>query len=136
MEKIYSKKDPSKLLHCIKRLKDIKEGREDLIDPENFIQCSALRFNKGITFRPHKHIWKLRSEEYIAQESWVVISGRVRCTFYDTDNIIIAEPILEAGDVSFTLEGGHNYHILENNTIVYEMKTGKYQGQLLDKKFI
>jgi hypothetical protein len=52
------------------------------------------------------------------------------------DDKILAEPILKTGDASFTLEGGHNYLILEDNTLVYEYKTGPYEGQLMDKKFI
>ena len=43
MEKIYSKIDPTKLLHLIKRLDDIKEPRVDLIPEEHFIRCSALK---------------------------------------------------------------------------------------------
>ena len=54
----------------------------------------------------------------------------------DIDDKIIATPILEAGDASFTLEGGHTYEILEDNTIVYEYKTGPYEGQEFDKEFI
>jgi hypothetical protein len=66
----------------------------------------------------------------------VVIKGSVKCIFYDLDDTIIAEPILYAGDASFTLGGGHNYLILEDNTIVYEYKTGPYEGQLYDKVFL
>ena len=74
--------------------------------------------------------------EQIAQESWVVVKGSVKCTFYDIDDTIIATPILYSGDASFTLLGGHTYEILENDTIVYEYKTGPYEGQKLDKVFI
>ena len=91
---------------------------------------------KDKTFKPHKHIWKQRDRIVIAQESWVVIQGRVQCIFYDLDDTIIATPTLEVGDASFTLQGGHNYHILEDNTLVYEYKTGPYEGQVLDKTFI
>jgi hypothetical protein len=92
---------------------------------------------KGKTFRPHKHIVKERHYfKQIAQESWVVIKGSVKCIFYDIDDSIIAEEILNQGDASFTLYGGHNYEILEDDTIVYEYKTGPYEGQKLDKTFI
>mgnify|MGYP003346116133 CR=1 FL=1 len=85
----------------------------------------------------NKHITKERSyKNQIAQESWVVIQGSVKCFFYDIDDTIIAEPILKAGDVSFTFSGGHNYLILENDTVVYEYKTGPYQGQEKDKVFL
>lgn len=136
MEKIYSKVEPSKLLHVIVRKEDMTPGRQDIISEENFIQCSILNLEKGKTFKPHKHIWKERTRNVIAQESWVVIQGSVKCIFYDLDDTIIAEPILNVGDSSFTLQGGHNYFILEDNTLVYEYKTGPYEGQQLDKQFI
>ena len=136
MEMIYSNIQPTKLLHLVNRLRDIN-NRSDLVPGENFIQCASLKMQKGHTFPPHKHIVKDRHyAEQIAQESWVVIKGRVKCIFYDIDDSIIATPILEAGDSSFTLFGGHTYEILEDDTIVYEYKTGPYEGQELDKEFI
>lgn len=136
MEKIYSKVQPDKLLHMIVRKEEIKPGRVDIVSEENFIQCSMLNMEKGKTFRPHKHIWKERTRNVIAQESWVVIQGSVKCIFYDLDDTIIAEPILYPGDSSYTLEGGHNYLIMEDDTLVYEYKTGPYEGQEFDKTFL
>jgi cupin fold WbuC family metalloprotein len=136
MEKIYSKVDPNKLLHIIVRKNDIKPGRIDIVPENNFIQCSMLNLEKDKTFKPHKHIFKERTRNVIAQESWVIIQGSVKCVFYDIDDTIISEPILYQGDASFTLEGGHNYIILEDETLVYEYKTGPYEGQTFDKTFI
>jgi len=136
LEKIYSVVRPNKLLHLIVRSHDFKQSRADVVPEDQFIQCSLLRMEKGKIFKPHKHIWKNRTRDLIAQESWVVIKGRVKCTFYDLNDTIIAQPTLQAGDASFTLEGGHTYEILEDGTIVYEYKTGPYEGQALDKEFI
>jgi cupin fold WbuC family metalloprotein len=136
MEKIYSKVNTDKLLHVVVRKSDFIDGRIDVIDENQFIQCSILKMEKGKTFRPHYHIWKERTRNVIAQESWVVLRGSVKATFYDIDNQIIDEIVLETGDASFTLEGGHNYTILEDDTMVYEYKTGPYEGQLFDKEFI
>ncbi len=136
MEKIYSKVKEGKLLHIINRLNEI-DGRTEVVPENNFIQCATLKMENGKTFPPHKHIVKDRHyTEQIAQESWVVIKGSVRCIFYDLDDTIIAQPILYPGDASFTLYGGHTYEILEEDTIVYEYKTGPYEGQTLDKVFI
>tara|TARA_R110000744_G_scaffold190327_2_gene309457 strand:- start:14 stop:424 length:411 start_codon:yes stop_codon:yes gene_type:complete len=136
MELIYSKIEPNKLLHVVNRLHEI-EGREDVIPGDNFLQCATLRLEKGKTFLPHKHITKDRHHpEQIAQESWLVIQGSVKCILFDIDDEIIATPILMPGDASFTLYGGHTYEALEEDTIVYEYKTGPYEGQKLDKKFI
>ena len=134
-EKIYSKID-GRLLHIVSRIYYINE-RTDIVPENNFIQCASMRMNKGKTFRPHKHIVKDRHyPEQIAQESWIVIRGSVKCKFYDIDDTLIAEPILKPGDASFTLYGGHTYEILEDDTLVYEYKTGPYEGQDLDKEFI
>ena len=136
MENIYSKIDPTKLLHVIVRKENLTPGRVEVINEDQFIQCALLNMEKGKTFKPHKHIWKERTRNVIAQESWIVIQGSVKCIFYDIDDQILASPILYPGDASFTLEGGHNYEILENDTLVYEYKTGPYEGQQLDKQFI
>jgi hypothetical protein len=136
MEKMYSKVEEGKLLHIINRLSEI-EKRTEVVPEDNFIQCATLKMENGKTFPPHKHITKQRTyEAQIAQESWVVIKGSVKCKFYDIDDTLIAEPILYPGDASFTLYGGHTYEILEDDTIVYEYKTGPYEGQKLDKVFL
>jgi len=134
MEKIYSKVNPGTLLHIVVRKEDFKEGRQDLIDADQFIQCSTLNLKSGTTFRPHKHKFK-EVVRVFPQESWHVIEGRVKCIFYDFDDQIIAEPILEAGDTSFSLYGGHNYELLEDGKIL-EYKVGPYYGQEADKTFI
>jgi len=134
MEKIYSKVDPKVLLHLVYRLADVN-GRTNVAPDNEFLQLASIKMAKGQTFKAHKHIIHEKVTN-IAQESWVVLSGRVECIFYDLDNAIIARPVLNAGDCSMTFRGGHNYLILEDDTIVYEYKTGPYLGQALDKVFI
>jgi len=120
----------------INRIDEIHH-RVDVVPENNFIQCATLKMEKGKTFLSHKHITKERHyTEQISQESWIVVKGSVRCIFYDINDEIIATPILYPGDASFTLYGGHNYEILEDDTIVYEYKTGPYEGQSMDKIFI
>jgi cupin fold WbuC family metalloprotein len=136
MEKIFSKIEDGKLLHIINRVVDIKDERNNLIEDSEFLQCSTMNLKKNKTFKPHKHFMRFRNDNYIPQESWLVIRGSVKCILYDLDDSIIAEPILKAGDASFTLYGGHTYLVLEDDTIVYEYKTGPYEGQENDKKFI
>jgi cupin fold WbuC family metalloprotein len=136
MYKIYSKVDPTKLLHVVNRGEDIKD-RTDISDDGQFLQLATLRFDAGKTFKPHQHIWKPSSrEQVIAQESWVVIQGTVEVSFYDTDGELLEKQVIHRGDCSMTYEGGHTYLILEDDTVVYEYKTGPYQGQELDKVFL
>ena len=134
---IYSKIEKDKLLHKIVRKGLFLENRRtDLADETQFLQLAALRLDKDKTFKPHRHIWKDYDGQIIAQESWVVIQGKVKVILYDIDDTIVWEDELHPGDISMTFFGGHNYKILENDTFVYEYKTGPYYGQLLDKRFI
>jgi len=118
------------------RLEDLERTeREEVIPAENFLQLAALNMKKGKTFRPHKHIWKDGSPEVKAQESWVVIKGEVEVYYYNDTGDLLGLHTLYPGDVSITLHGGHNYHAQED-CLVYEYKTGPYQGQQLDKRFL
>lgn len=145
MELIYSIAQPSILLHIIHRASDITEVRKDVVSPEQFLQMAAMKLPAGKTFKPHKHHMRLfdapqlgdkRLANYRTQESWVVIKGKVKCILYDINDEIIAESVLEPGDCSITLRGGHNYLVMEDDTLVYEYKTGPYEGQEKDKTFI
>ena len=140
MKFIYSKIKPDKLLHLIHKLEDIEklptnEGlvRKNVVPDNEFLQLATLKMDKGKTFKSHKHIYKDGEEEVIAQESWMVVKGKVKVIMYDLDDTIIDKVILEAGDCSMTFAGGHNYVIQEDNTIVYEYKTGPYKGIKNDK---
>jgi hypothetical protein len=96
-----------------------------------------MKHPQGVTFRPHHHFEQVRrNDNWIAQESWCVISGLVDITLYDIDNSIIHKDVLEPGDISITLAGGHTYLFLAPESIVYEYKTGPYYGVENDKKFI
>ena len=133
MINIYSKVKEKKLLHSINRIDDFIQ-RSDLSHPDNFLQLASLKLKKGKSFKPHMHIWRdVSFSKIIAQESWVVIQGSVKVYFYDLDEQLLTTEILYKGDCSMTFEGGHNYEILEENTLVYEFKTGPYEGIDKDK---
>ena len=144
MKKIFSKVEPGTLLHIVNRLDDpemhtlqseTKGGRIDIAPKGEFLQVAALQMNAGKTFKAHKHITHEKTTN-IAQESWVVLSGSVIATLYDLDDSIISKETLNAGALSMTFRGGHNYLASSPNTFVYEFKTGPYLGQALDKTFI
>ena len=135
MEKIYSKVDPSHLLHMVSARSNITTTRCDISPADKFLQVSCFELPEGKTFRPHYHV-PLERHTTVTQESWIVVQGKIKAILYDTDNQVIAERVLNAGDISITFHGGHNYVSLEDHTQVYEYKTGPYMGQSKDKEFI
>lgn len=133
IRKIYSLIEPGRLTHVvIKNIHDEIDGRMDISEPEEPLQLAILNFNEGKTFFPHKHIPKL-DQTTITQEAWIILRGKVKAILYDLDDEIIEKPELETGDIVITYYGGHNYYILEDNTLITEVKTGPYRGQKADK---
>jgi cupin fold WbuC family metalloprotein len=140
MIKIYSKIKKKKLLHIIynkNNYSKIKTYRLDLSSNNQFMQAAILSLKKNHTILAHKHIWKRpRFKKMIAQESWLVLSGKVRMYAYDTDGSYLKSFLLKKGSFSITYEGGHNYKALSKNPKVIEYKIGPYEGVKRDKVFI
>ena len=138
MEKLYSLVDGS-LNHIICKYSDLSNmggNRVNVCPDESFLQLGMIKSGPR-TYAPHFHLDHQTPRPIIrAQESWVVMQGSVEVTFYDQDNTVQAVRTLEQGDITLTLYGGHGYRILEENTLVYEFKSGPYQGIEVDKKEI
>ena len=133
MKKIYSRVQEDVLLHIVNR--SITKDRVDLSPKHEYLQVACFEMGKGKTFRPHKHIENNRQTQ-ITQESWVVVRGKVKAVLYDLDDKVIATEILEQGECVITFRGGHTYECIDDDTAVYEFKTGPYEGQEKDKVFI
>lgn len=136
MKNIYSKIKKKKLLHIL--FSPSTKNQRINISPDNeFLQLCYLNLDIKKKFHAHKHFWKKNIEKKrIVQESWVVISGLAKITLYDIDDKYITYKILKPGDVSITFEGGHKLEVLRKNTIIYEFKTGPYEGQKKDLKYL
>lgn len=137
MKKLYSKIDKDKLLHIHHKFTDDFESRLDISPEDQFLQFGALKGSTGKIYRPHKHLWNdVFYDKVIAQESWVILKGKVKVSYYDLDDSLLDVEILETGDSSITFDGGHGYEMLEDDTVIYEFKIGPYRGPALDKKFM
>ena len=111
--------------------------REDFSDPSEFLQAAIIEIPPNHSFAPHVHLERERTFTNLrAQETWVVMSGRVEVTFYTDNGVLISKAILEAGDLSISFKGGHGYKTMTSDALVYEFKSGPYEGQAIDKAFI
>lgn len=135
MSHVYSKINPEVLLHTYFRYNDITNKRQDIAPAHEFLQASAFEIEYGQTYRPHKHI-PCEKMVTIPQESWVVLTGHVRVTYYDLDDNVLEEVVLGSGDMTMTFRGGHTYTGLSDDTRIYEFKVPNYTGQKDDKVFI
>ncbi len=101
------------------------------ITPETFEQQVGFIVypSQGI-IAAHKH--KLIERQiHRTCETLIVRQGKMQVQLYKSDCELIAERILEEGDIIVLINGGHGFRILED-TILLEIKQGPYSG--LDEK--
>ncbi len=134
-EKIYSNVKEGLLLLAINRRAEICSDRIDLCPEDQLLQISTKSLSKDTTFRPHKHN-TLRRETFTTNEAWIILKGSVEAKFWDIDDQLILKTILNEGDCAVVFHAGHGFSVLEEGTILYEVKNGPYYGQLKDKSFI
>ena len=132
---VYSACQPDLMLCVINRGDEIGTHRADLSPQDQYLQCATKKLTKGTTFAPHKHNELVRTTD-ITQEAWVFLKGRVAARFWDIDDQLIYETELGEGDAAIVFRGGHSFEVLEEDTILYEFKTGPYYGVEKDKTYI
>tara|TARA_B100000242_G_scaffold221542_1_gene162491 strand:+ start:310 stop:726 length:417 start_codon:yes stop_codon:yes gene_type:complete len=135
MFKVYSKLKKKKLLHIFFRFKK-KSGIKNLTPPNEFLQVSVIGFNEKKIISSHKHLQhdKVIGKRQI-QESWVLIKGKAKITYFDTNKKILRNFIMRQGDISITFFGGHKLEIMTKGSILYEYKTGPYKGSSKDLRY-
>jgi len=136
LENFFSRENKNLLLHQLyKPDYNLSENRINISPESESLQVAYMKLKKNQTFKAHKHINFDRNMPR-AQESWVVIKGRVRIFYYDLNDELITSREMIEGGCTITYMGGHNYEALEEGTIVYEFKTGPYLGLEKDKTFL
>ena len=124
-------KRPLFLIKKYNKKKNIK-SREDLTDANKFLRVSFLNLKKQQNVEPHAHLKNLKKTN-ISNEAWIVMSGKLKVTFYDIDNSKVFDDILKRGDISILFEGGHSFRPLLKNTKIFEIKNGPYMGSIKEK---
>ena len=104
----------------------------DLTAEREFLQVRSLRAPAGKTYDAHKHLEQMRSTT-LTQEAIIVIQGRVEVRFYDADDQPLCTSELNHGDCVIALTGGHAFTVLDDDTLMYELKNGPYNGLAKDK---
>jgi hypothetical protein len=63
----------------------------------------------------------------------IVSRGSIHADIYGYSENLVAEFTIAEGDILICLAGGHGYQILEENTLVFEIKNGPYPGPEVDR---
>lgn len=112
-------------------------NRVDFSDPQEFLQGAIIEIPASHSFRAHVHLERNRAvANFRAQECWVVLGGQVEVDYFTDSGDFITTEKLDAGDITISFRGGHGYRTITTDALVYEFKSGPYEGQQLDKIFL
>ncbi len=115
--------------HCalVIRAEYRSDGIEFFTGNNEPLQLGYMRREKGYVIQPHLHRLAPRQIDY-TNEVLIVRSGRVKVVFYDTDQQMRSDLVLERGDIILLMQAGHGFEMLEESEIV-EVKQGPYMGE-------
>ena len=136
INKIYSKVNPSLILHIIYTNDKIDEKISSkkvnsLTEPEHCLQVMAFEMPAGTKSNPHKHnIQERRTTQ--THEALLLLKGSIELFIYDIDDSFVDKKILNEGDCYVIINGGHNIQTL-GDVKFFEFKNGPYYGPEKDK---
>ncbi|MES9996937.1 hypothetical protein [Desulfovibrio aminophilus] len=115
------------------RAEDMAPGLSFFSDPSDFVQVGTWNYGAGKVLAAHNHN-RLERAVTRTQEVLVVLKGRVLAHFHGEDDAPAGELAVGPGEVLVLLAGGHGYEILEEGTVVVEVKNGPYAGPDADRR--
>ena len=91
----------------------------------DFIQVGAFRYNKDKELRNHRHIFRPKIGNK-TQEIMIVFKGSCEVRTFTDGGDICHKKILKAGDFYISYWGGCGFTILQDDTIMMEIKNGPH----------
>ena len=110
--------------------------RVNLTPEKEYLQASIIKFKKKLTIKSHNHLkHPVVKNKRPIQESWILIKGKAKIFYFDTNKKLLKTLTMKPGDISISFGGGHRLDVEKVNTIIYEYKTGPYKGSKKDLKY-
>ena len=138
IKKIYSKINPSVLLHVVYSHETDKETITEkrihvISEPDHFIQAVAFEMPAGEASKPHAHNAQKRQTD-TTHEALLVFKGTIELSVYDTDKSFVEKLVLNEGDCYVIINGGHCIKALTPAKL-FEFRNGPYNGPEKDKTY-
>lgn len=114
---------------------DIKDGLSFFSEDKDFLQVGSWRYEEGTKLKAHIHNTVPR-EVTRTQEFVFVVKGSLKASLYDDDEIFIEDVIVKEQEALVLFAGAHGYEILEDDSIILEVKNGPYPGAEIDRRRI
>jgi len=118
-------KDGDKVLAILDSINNIQPGLHFLGGRQDFLQIGQFKYDSGHVMRDHVHIDRKRTSER-TQEILIVFKGSCQVRISDLNDKVAHVDTLFAGDYAVYFSGGIGFTVLEDNTIMMEVKNGPY----------
>ena len=115
-------------------LNDVNKGLQFLSDDSDFIQLGTWNYEKNFSTVPHYHLEHDKPSN-LTQEVVLVHKGSVKCRLFTKDGNYVDEVDINEGELIVQIYGVHEY-IMNEDSIVLEIKNGPYMGADLDRRRI
>lgn len=120
------------LAKVLRKNSQFNPGLSFLSHENDPIQVGVWNHSKNTVLQPHIHnIYEKLTDR--TSEVLIVSRGSIHADIYGYSENLVAEFTIEEGDILICLAGGHGYQILEENTLVFEIKNGPYPGPEVDR---
>jgi len=113
-------------------LNDVDEGLEFLSNNTDFIQLGTWNYKKNFSTVPHYHLEHDKASN-LTQEVVLVHKGSVKCRLFTKEGNFVDEVDITEGELIVQIYGVHEY-IMNEDSIVLEIKNGPYYGPEVDRK--
>ena len=115
-------------------LNDASKGLKFLSDDSDFIQLGTWNYEKNFSTVPHYHLEHDKPSN-LTQEVVLVHKGSVKCRLFTKEGNYVDEVDINEGELIVQIYGVHEY-IMNEDSIVLEIKNGPYYGPEVDRKRI
>ena len=96
-------------------------------DDEDVLQIGRWNHPKNYKCKPHIHNLVPKTIERV-QEAILVLRGQLKVTIFTVEGKLVGERILRPLDICHTVNCGHGYEVLTEDTKVLEFKNGPFPG--------
>ena len=127
----------NKLLAIVDDVQNFKSGLGFYGSKDDLIQVAKFRYDHGKLMKDHKHITRERLIEK-TQEVLIVFKGSCNYRIFDESDTLFVSGVLKSGQFLISYWGGVGYTVLEDDSIMMEVKLGPYdvKDDLEDKVLI
>ena len=125
--------DGKTLIAIVGTIGDAKWGNDFITESELPMQIGIMRKNKEV-IQSHIHKIRNRQTKSISNEFHYVVRGKVIVSLFGLTKNLLAKIMLCPEQFCVLYNGGHGFEVIEDDTLMLEVKAGAFTSKEEDKE--